>query len=166
MEEIKETENTREAVNNEQKTLEILERMEKLSQQQARYGKLQCLFSLVSAVLFAIVLAVVLSLLPKVGGIIDQVDTVLSHAEQVSRQLAEADIEGVMTDLKDVTAQMASTDLGGLAQDVSELVQTTQESVEEAMGKVNSMDLESLNQAIADLASVVKPLAALFGRGK
>lgn len=143
---------------------ELLLRLEQSSQKREWYAKLQCLFSIVTAFVFAAMLIIVLCYIPKLNGIIDQADTILYHAEQVSRQLAEADIEGVMTDLKDVTEQMAQTDLSGIARDVGSLVQTTQASVEDAMSKLNSMDLETLNQAISDLASVMKPLSNFFGK--
>jgi hypothetical protein len=36
--------------------------------------------------------------------------------------------------------------------------------VEEALDKLNGIDLDTLNRAIADLAAVVEPLANFFNR--
>ncbi len=143
----------------------LLERMEQSNDRQARYAKLQCVFSAVAAVCCLAVLVVVLTLLPRLQGMTDQMQTVLTNVEQVSDQIAAADVEGVMQNLEAVTQQMAQADLGGIAEDVSKLVQTSQTGLEDAMEKLNAIDLETLNQAIEDLAAVVRPLANFFGRG-
>ncbi len=143
---------------------ELLERMEKSNQEQAKYARLQCIFSAAAAVCCIAVLVVVLSLLPQVHTAAKKIDTVLTNVEQVSQELAQADIAGVMTDLEEVTRQMAAADLDGLADGVSDLVSTSQTSVEEALDKLNAIDLETLNKAIQDLATVVEPMAKLLGR--
>ena len=46
--------------------------------------------------------------------------------------------------------------------DVDSLVVTGQESLEQTMGKLESINMEKLNQAIEDLAEVIEPLAKFF----
>ena len=143
---------------------EMLERMEKSNREQATFAKLQCLFSLIAAVCCIVILVVVLRLLPQVKNTVQQVDAVLTNVEDVSRQLADADVAGVMENLEKVTDALAEADLGRVADNVGELVETSQTGVEEALNKLNKIDLETLNDAITDLAAVVEPLARFFGK--
>lgn len=142
----------------------LLERMERAGQKQIRYARLQCVFSAVAAVCCAAALVLVAGLLPKLDAIARQADVVMQDVQQVSSQLAQADWEGMISDLEQVGAQIAQADFGALTQEVSTLVQSSQSGVEEALGKLNSIDLDTLNRAIADLAAVVEPLAKFFGR--
>jgi len=143
---------------------EFMEQIEESNRQQALFAKLQCLFSVVAAVCCVVILIAVLGILPQIKDMAAQVDVVLANVETVTGQLAEADVAAVMTNLERVTDQLAEADLGGMAGDVSELVHTSQAGVEEALGKLNSIDLDTLNDAIEDLAAVVEPLARFFGK--
>ena len=143
---------------------ELLERMDKSNRQQATFAKLQCLFSLIAAICCIVVLVVICSLMPQLENMMGQVDVVLTNVEDVSRELAEADIEGVMNNLEQVTEELAEADLGSMAGEVSELMSASQTGVEEALNKLNGIDLETLNTAIKDLAAVVEPLAHFFDR--
>ncbi len=142
----------------------LLARIDQASQKQAKYAKWQCIFSAAAAVFCGAVLVIALALLPTVSDIAQQANAVMEDARQISSQVAQADWEGLVTNLEQVSEQMAQADLGSIAQDVAELVQTTQVSVEEALGKLNAIDLEKLNQAVSDLAAVVEPLAKFVSR--
>lgn len=143
---------------------ELLERIEKNSARQARYARLQCLCSILAMVLCAAALVGVLRLLPSLSAVAVQADTVLRNIQQVSSQLALADWEGLVANLEQVSGQMANANLGSIVQEVNGLVQSSQTGLEQTMEKLNSIDFETLNKAISDLARVVEPLAALFGR--
>ena len=149
---------------NKKELMELMGRMDESNRQQAKFAKLQCLFSAVAAFCCIVVLVVVCTILPQVKGLVGQVDTVLTNVKDVSTELAEADISGVMTNLEEVTRELAEADLGNMAEDVSDLVSTSQGGVEEALDKLNGIDLDTLNRAIADLAAVVEPLANFFNR--
>jgi len=150
---------------NEQKDLrELLERMDQSNREQAKFAKLQCLFSVIAAVCCIAILVAVLTILPQVKDMVGQVDVVLTNVEEVSRQLADADVAAVMDNLEAVTKELADADLGGMVESVDQLVSTSQAGVEKALDKLNNIDFETLNQAIADLAAVVEPLANFFGR--
>jgi len=143
---------------------ELLERLEESGRQQARFAKLQCLFSAVAAVCCLFVLVAVLTLVPQLKDTAGQVDAVLTNVEDVSRQLAEADVAAVMENLEEVTDELAQAELDTMAGDVRQLVSTSQTGVEEALNKLNAIDLKTLNKAIQDLADVVAPLANFFNR--
>jgi hypothetical protein len=117
------------------RTTELLTRMEKNSRYQTWLSLAQCLFSLAAVVCCAVLLVAVLRLLP-------QMQTVLANLESATRQLAAAD-------------------LAGMAENVDALMVTGQESLEQTMDVIETLDLEALNKAIEDLASIVEPLAKL-----
>lgn len=137
----------------------LLERLEKAEQKQVRFARLQCIFGAVAAVCCLVVVIAVLVLLPQAETAMGQVNAVLENVEQVSQELAAANIGGVLSDLEVVAGQMAQADLAGIADDVSELVRSSQTGVEDALGKLGAIDLDTLNKAIQDLATVVEPLA-------
>ena len=49
-----------------------------------------------------------------------------------------------------------------MIRNVDEPVTTSQDSLAQMMAKLNTIDFESLNRAIGDLADVVEPLANFF----
>lgn len=134
--------------------LELLERMEKNSRRQTRLGMIQCAFSLIAAVFCAGVFLLIFRILPQISQILPQIDTVLSQ------------LQTVLSNLETTTEQLASFDMGGMVSDVDALVVSAQQSLQQTMEKLNTIDLKTLNKAIADLADVVEPLskvAKMFG---
>ena len=92
----------------------------------------------------------VFDLLPKVQALIPQVESLTQQ------------IEVTLTDLQGITKQLAEADLKGMVDDVGQLVGSSQTAVEQTMEKMNSIDLNTLNKAIKDLAAVIEPMAKFF----
>ena len=129
--------------------LELLQKIEASNRRQERAGKVMCALALVAAVCCVVELVMVCSvrpqvneILPRVDGVMSQMQTVLGNLEQTTEQLAALDLESMITD-------------------VDTLVVTGQESLERTMEKLEAIDFEALNQAIGDLAAVIEPLARL-----
>ncbi len=117
--------------------------LEKAIFQQTRFAKWQCLFTALAAAACVGVFVLICMVMPRV--------------DQLSGQM-----EAVLTDLEVVSQQLADADLAGMVQDVDKLAETSQKGVEQAMEKLDKLDLDTLNKAIADLADVVEPLARFF----
>lgn len=130
--------------------LELLEKIEKNSRRQARLSAVQCVLSLAAAVLCAAVLVMVVQVLPQFTQILPRIDAVLVQ------------LQTVLGNLETVTEQLAAIDLGGMVSDVDALVISGQQSLELTMGKLEQLDIQALNKAIADLAAVVEPLSKFF----
>ena len=143
---------------------ELILRIDASNKEQAKYAKWQCIFSAGAAVSCIAVLVILVCLLPKLDAIVTQAEAVIADAQQVSSQLAQADWEGLTSDLEALSKQMVDANLGGIAQDVSTLVQSSQVGLEEALAKLNAIDLTTLNKAISDLSNVVAPLARVLNR--
>ena len=111
-------------------------------------------FSFLAAVCCLLLLLTVAKIVPdikelsnEISGIAVKADTVLTNLETVTQELAAADLESLVTD-------------------VSGLVSTSQEGVENTLEKLESLDFDTLNKAIGDLAKIVEPLAkvsSIFG---
>ena len=122
---------------------EWMDRLEKFNHQQAKFAKLQCLFTLVAAVCCVSLFALVYVKLPAMQEVVVTMETVLENLETVTNQIAEVDF-------------------GAMVKNVDDLVVTSQAGVEQAMDQISAIDFKTLNQAIKDLSDVVAPLAKFF----
>lgn len=132
-----------------------LEKLEKSNRQQVRSARLQCFFSFLAAVCCLLLLLTVAKIVPDIKELSGEITGIALQAESV------------LTNLETVTQELAAADLEGLVTDVNGLVSTSQTGVEQALDKLNAMDMDALNKAIEDLSKVVEPLAkfaGMFGR--
>ena len=127
-----------------QEMLELLRKIEKSGRQKNVTNILLCLFMLAAAVSCVALCLMVYQLLPQINALLVQ-------------------MEGVMGDLEQTARTLASLDLEGLAANVDSLTVLAQESLQQTMDKLNTIDFETLNKAIEDLAEVIEPLAKFFG---
>lgn len=132
-----------------QETRELLERLEKTNRQQAAFARIQCIFSVVAAVCCLLLLVTAAKIVP--------------HIRDLSGQIAgiAAQAESVMTNLETVTEDLAAADLESLVTGVDTLVTSSQKGVQGALEKINSIDIDSLNRAIQDLAEIIEPMAKM-----
>ena len=139
---------------NNEKMMELLERMEKANRKQVAYARLQFIFTLIAAACCAVLLFSGMKILPQLQEAAVQAETVLSNLESVTTELAQADLSGMVENV-DV-----------LVTNVDGLVGTSQTAVEQTMTKINSVDFEALNDAIKDLSAVIEPIANFFNTFK
>ena len=121
---------------------QMMERIDRSNRRQARYGLFQCIFSLIAALCCVAVLLMFMSSLPQLQQMGEQAGTILSNLETISSELG-------------------SLDLSGMVSNVDSLVTESQSGLNEALSKINAIDIDALNSAIKDLASVIEPLAKL-----
>ena len=136
---------------------EILERLDKSNRQQVRYARLQSVLAILAAVCFIALVFAVGSIMPQLMDFAAQAQDIAAEAETLIEQT-----EVVLTNLEEVTAELTQVEFTKMISDVDELVISSQEGLEEALEKVNSIDLEKLNEAIDGLAKVVEPLSKFF----
>ena len=134
------------------KTLELLEKIEKTNCRQLLFTQIFCGIALVAALFCILALVKVHQLLPQVQGITAQMQGVLGNMEQAASQLAALDLQGIA---ENVEALVGNVDM---------LAINAQDSLKQTMTKLDTIDFETLNKAIQDLAAVVQPLADFFGR--
>ena len=140
---------------------ELLVKLEKNSRQQALFTKILC-------AIFALVLVCILVLTVTVSGAVKQVtemiaplESVVTQVESVASQVNDmtGQAETIMNNMETVTQALADADLGGMVENVNALAADSQSVVSEAMEKLDTIDIDTLNKAILDLADVVEPLA-------
>lgn len=135
--------------------LELLRRIDRNSRMQTYAGYVRTGLMLVCAVCMAVLVVMVYRMLPQINEILDQA------------RLAMGQIQTVLANLEQTTDQLAQVDLESMVSNVDALVVSGQQSLEASMAKLNSVDFDALNQAIKDLSAVIEPLAnmtRLFGR--
>ena len=129
---------------------EILERMEKTNRQHLRHARLQSFLTLLAALCFVGLVFAVSSIMPRLSGFVDEAEKLLGQAEVV------------LTNLEEVTEELTELEFAQMVEDVDNLVRSSQAGLEETLEKVNSIDIEKLNEAIDDLSKVVEPLTKFF----
>lgn len=138
---------------NKQEMQEWMARLEKQAQRQTKYARWQCLFT---AACLAVLLAAALILVPKAASIEAQTEVVIDNLASITTQLNEADLEGLVKSLNEA-------DINSLVENMNRLAVNSQDSIQEAMERFSSLDFDTLNQAIQDLANVVEPMSRFFG---
>ena len=124
-------------------SLELLEKIHKTNRLQAIISGILCVFALVAAGCCIVMFLSVYEMLPQLSEIISQMEIVLGNLEATTAQLAEVDFQSMVGN-------------------VDALVATGQESLQQTMAKLDTIDLDTLNKAIEDLADVIEPLAKFF----
>ena len=147
---------------------ELLLKLEKNSRQQALLGKILC-------VLCAAVLICSLVMTVAVTGAASQLMAVVTPLQNVAGQIEDVagqvqamtgQAETIMDNMEIVTQTLANADLGTMVENVNVLAAESQSVVSDAMEKLDTIDIDTLNKAIQDLSDVVEPLAKvskLFG---
>ena len=139
---------------NNERMIELLERMEKANRKQVAYARMQFLFSAVAAICCAVLLFAGMKVLPQLQQAAVQAETVLSNLETVTTELAQVDLSGMVDNVD------------ALVTNVDGLVGTSQTAVEQTMTKINAVDFDALNEAIKDLSDVIEPIAKFFNTFK
>lgn len=129
---------------------QILQQLAESSRKQVHLARIQCIFAVLSALFCLLLLVSICLILPRIQKLTGQVSDLAVQAETV------------LTNLESVTNELAQADIGGMVSNVDSLVKTSQNGLQQALDKVNAIDIESLNRAIEDLAQVVAPLANLI----
>ena len=123
--------------------LELLQKIEKANRQQVRLTRFVCIFALIAALCCGCTVGLVYNVLPQINTVVSQMQIVLGNLEAA-------------------TAQLSVMDFTGMVSDVDALVTTAQQSLDQTMNKLNTIDFETLNQAIGDLAKVVEPMSRMM----
>ena len=128
---------------------QILQQLAESSRKQERFARIQCIFTVASAVFCLLLLLSVSRVVPQVQALAEQISGLSSQAETV------------LTNLETVTDELAHADIDSMVSNVDALAKTSQSGVQQALEKVNGIDIENLNKAIDDLSKIVSPLADL-----
>ena len=130
--------------------LELLQKIDASSRRQLMYTRIQCIAAVAAVVCFAGIYFLIKDFLPQISAIITEIPGVV------------AQMEVVLGNLEVVTKELTTVDFAGMVEGVNTLVATGQVGLEETVEKLNAIDFEALNKAIATLTEVIDPLAKFF----
>ncbi len=150
--------------------------------------------SLLALIVVCFVGFAVVRILPQINQIVDQANQIIAQANEVIAQASDTieiangaivtandaivqandaivqvngmlnDIQPAIDNLNKVTQDLADADINGMLKDVDKLVTSSEKNLGEALQTITDIDIKSLNESIADLNAVVKPLASMFRR--
>lgn len=124
-----------------------------LLEKQSKLAKIRTLIMGVFMVIIAISL-IVISV--QFGGILEEANSAITQINLLTRELSTILEETSLTELLNNANAL-------IAESGDALTQALQ-GVDAALDNINKIDIETLNEAIADLQRVIEPLAKLFGR--
>ena len=122
----------------------LLEKMEQTALAQQQAARRQTLLMTVAA-------AACVGILILVGILFGQLQPVVAQLQDSTALLSY------------VTEELAAVDIAGTVQGLNDTVALAQEGLSDGLGKLEQLDIDTLNAAIADLARVVEPLSKFFG---
>ena len=124
-----------------------------LLEKQAKTSKIQ---TATVSVLMLIVAVALLVLSVQVGGVLEQANSAIDEITVLTTELNTILEESQITELLN--------NANALIEESGDALTKALEDVDEALGTVSQIDIQTLNSAIADLQKVIQPLAKLFGR--
>lgn len=130
---------------------ELLEKLVKNSAKQLFYTRVTTLAALI---LVAVVIACLAVIMPKVTETVENANAILAQASETIT-LVDSTLESVTEMSESITTMGTNMDT---------FITENSESIEQIMTKLDGIDFEGLNNAIADLGDVVEPLAEFFGK--
>lgn len=132
----------------------LLEKIEKHSRIQLWLTGALCTFC-------GVALICILVLSASITGAANEILTLVEPLQEVAAQVQDMaqEADTVMSNLNTVTQALADADLGSMVDNVNSLTADSQTAVTGAMEKLDTIDIDTLNKAIEDLADVVEPLA-------
>lgn len=110
---------------------------------------------IVSALMLVVAIALIM-LTVQLGGILEEANSAISEITSLTQEL--------QTILENTQLTELLNNANALIEDSGDALTQALQSVDEALGTVGQIDIETLNAAIEDLKNVVEPLAKLFGK--
>lgn len=112
--------------------------------------------TIIISVLMLIVAIALLVLSVQVGGVLEEANSAIAEITVLTHELNTVLEESHITELLN--------NANALIEESGDALTQALEEVDGALATVSAIDIETLNEAIADLKKVIEPLARLFGR--
>ena len=144
---------------NDGEAIELLKKIAAASEAQssaARWRKLSAQAVLICAAIIALAVAV---LIPRAVKTLGGIDAATEELNSVAATLNQVDFVGMSESISELTEQGKDTLNTALGD-----VETSLDSMQTALDNISKLDVDGLNQSIADLSAIVDPMARLFGK--
>lgn len=144
---------------NDGEAIELLKKIAAASEAQssaARWRRLSAQAVLICAAIVALAVAV---LIPRAVKTLGGIDAATEELNSVAATLNQVDFVGMSESISELTEQGKDTLNTALGD-----VETSLDSMQTALDNISKLDVDGLNQSIADLSAIVDPMARLFGK--
>lgn len=141
-----------------------MEKTNELLKKQLGLTRLMLLFM---AVILAAVVTTCVIVVRNINAIettVVKIDAIVDDLAVMTDELSEIDWDAMGTELETVSRELSTVNWTKLSTDISDTALQAQQSLQTAGEAVQSLDIEKLNTAIAELQTVIEPLAKLVGR--
>ena len=139
-------------MNDNAEVLELLRRIDRSGRQRTVCMWILCILALVAVIFCGLLISQVRQIIPQLNDVLVQMGEVMTQMEDALGNISE------------VAEALSDLDLETMVSDVGDLVKNGQDSLALIMTKLNTLSFDTLNEAIEDLASIIKPLAKFFGK--
>lgn len=146
-------------LSNDGEAIELLKKIAAASEAQssaARWRKLSAQAVLICAAIIALAVAV---LIPRAVKTLRGIDAATEELNSVAATLNQVDFVGMSESISELTEQGKDTLNTALGD-----VEASLDSMQTALDNISKLDVDGLNQSIADLSAIVDPMARLFGK--
>lgn len=144
---------------NDGEAIELLKKIAAASEVQssaAKWRRLSAQAVLICAAIIALAAIVLCAvLIPRAEKTLRGIDAATEELNSVAATLNQVDFVG-MSELTEQGKDTLNTALGD--------VEASLDSMQTALDNISKLDVDGLNQSIADLSAIVDPMARLFGR--
>ena len=148
---------------NDGEAIELLKQIAAASEAQssaAKWRRLSAQAVLVCAAIIALAAIVLCAgLRPRATKTLRGIDAATEELNSVASTLNQVDFVGMSESISELTEQGKDTLNTALGD-----VEASLDSMQTALDNISRLDVDGLNQSIADLSAIVDPMARLFGR--
>ena len=148
---------------NDGEATELLKKIAAASEAQssaAKWRKLSAQAVLICAAIIALAVIVLCAvLIPRAVKTLGGIDAATEELNSVAATLNQVDFVGMSESITELTEQGKDTLNTALGD-----VETSLDSMQTALDNISKLDVDGLNQSIADLSAIVDPMARLFGK--
>lgn len=148
---------------NDGEAIELLKKIAAASEAQssaAKWRRLSAQAVLACAAIIALAAIVLCAvLIPRATKTLRGIDAATEKLNSVAATLNQVDFVGMSESISELTEQGKDTLNTALGD-----VEASLDSMQTALDNISRLDVDGLNQSIADLSAIVDPMARLFGR--
>ena len=143
----------------------LLEKIEATNRQQLLFTKILCVLCALAVICSLVVMVTVTKTATQISELAAPIQDLTAQSQTVLHDLSvtlkdlSAKAGTVLNDLETAASELSKVDFGSMVSQVDTLTKDSQAAVEEALSKLDAIDIDTLNKAIKDLAAVVDPLA-------
>ena len=148
---------------NDGEAIELLKKIAAASEAQsfaAKWRRLSAQAVFICAAIIALAVIVLCAvLIPRATKTLRGIDAATEELNSVAATLNQVDFVGMSESITELTEQGKDTLNTALGD-----VEASLDSMQTALDNISRLDVDGLNQSIADLSAIVDPMARLFGR--